>query len=322
MLLILLIVFVAVFVVMALLTVAFGGRSTAPEKVRATLDSVLLTRSDRAPDEVIDLRKKNVLSSIAWLDRLLARIRPATDLRRILSQADLPWTPGRVILIAVAASVVAGYAVYSQTRAVVLAVLVASPAAAAPFVYVLRKRQVRFRLFLQKLPDAIDLMVSALRAGNSTMGALGIVANDAPEPIRREFRTCFDEQSYGMDMRSAMSNLVDRVPMPDVRIITTAILIQKESGGNLAEVLDKTAEVIRDRFRVQDQIRVHTAQGRLTGAILTALPVGVGVALAILNPGYLTVLFTESLGHKMLAGSAVLNVIGWFVIRKIVSIEV
>jgi tight adherence protein B len=320
--LILLIVFVAVFVVIALLSAALGGRSTPPEKVRATLDSVLLKRSVPAADEVIDLRKKTALSSIPWLDRLLVRVRPASDLRRVLSQADLPWTPGRVFLMAAGAAMVAGYAVYSQAGATALALIAALPAAAAPFAYVLRKRKARFRLFLQKLPDAIDLMVSALRAGNSTMGALGIVANDAPEPIRREFRTCFDEQSYGVDMRSAMGNMVDRVPLPDVRIITTAILIQKESGGNLAEVLDKTAEVIRDRFRVQDQIRVHTAQGRITGGILTALPIGIGVLLSFSNPAYLTLLFTEPLGHKMLAAGAVMNVIGWLLIRKIVNIEV
>jgi tight adherence protein B len=322
MLLILLIVFVAAFAMIVLLTAAAGGRSTPPEKVRATLESVLLTRSGPAGDEVIDLRKRTALSSIAWLDRLLARVRPATDLRRILNQADLQWTPGRVILIAIAASMAVGYALYFETGDAALSVLFASPAAATPFVYVLHKRTLRFRLFQQKLPDAIDLMVSALRAGNSTMGALGTVANDAPEPIRREFRTCFDEQSYGVDMRAAMRNLVVRVPLPDLRIITTAILIQKESGGNLAEVLDKTAEVIRDRFRVQDQIRVHTAQGRITGGILTALPIAIGIVLSIMNPKYLTILFTHPLGHKMLAGGAVLNVIGWVAIRKIIRIEV
>jgi tight adherence protein B len=322
MLLIILIVFLAVFAMIVLLTAAAGGRSTPPEKVRATLESVLVTRSAPAGDEVIDVRKKTALSSIAWLDRLLARVRPAADLRRILNQADLQWTPGRVILTAIAALIVGSYVVYFETGDAALSVLFALPASAAPFAYVLHKRTVRFRLFQQKLPDAIDLMVSALRAGNSTMGALGTVANDAPEPIRREFRICFDEQSYGVDIRAAMSNLVARVSLPDLRIITTAILIQKESGGNLAEVLDKTAEVIRDRFRVQDQIRVHTAQGRITGGILTALPVGVGIALSIINPKYLTILFTHPLGHKMMAAGAVLNVIGWFAIRKIIRIEV
>jgi tight adherence protein B len=318
---IVLIVFVAVFAMIVLFAAAAGGRSTPPERVRATLESVLLTRSGPAGEEVVDLRKKTALSSIPWLDRLLARMRPAADLRRILNQADLPWTPGRVILIAFAAWMVSGYALYWQTGEA-LSMLFAFPSVAAPFIFVLQKRRTRFRAFLQKLPDAIDLMVSALRAGNSTMGALGIVANDAPEPIRREFRTCFDEQSYGLDMRAAMENLVARVPLPDLRIVTTAILIQKESGGNLAEVLDKTAEVIRDRFRVQDQIRVHTAQGRLTGAILTALPVAIAVVLAFISPDYLTILFTHPLGHKMMAAGAVLNTIGWLVIRKIIRIVV
>jgi tight adherence protein B len=322
MLLIFLVVFLAVFVMIALVMMAAGGRSTPPGKARATLASVLVTRSGLVGEEVVDLRKNFALSSIPWMDRLLARIRAATELRRILNQADLQWTPGRVILVAFAAWMVAGFVVYFKIGVAPLAVLLGSPAVAAPFLFVLRKRSKRFHLFQQKLPDALDLMVSALRAGNSTMGALGILANEAPEPIRREFRTCFDEQSYGVDMRAAMTNLNDRVPLPDLRIISTAILIQKESGGNLAEVLDKTSEVIRDRFRVYEQIRVHTAQGRITGGILTALPVAMGFVLFFINPGYIGLLFGSPLGHKMMAGGAFLNMIGWLVIRKIIHIDV
>jgi tight adherence protein B len=322
MLLILFVVFAAVFATIVLVTAAAGGRSTPPAKVRATLESVLVTRSGPVREEVVDVRKRSALSSILWLDKLLARMRPVAELRRILEQADLPWTPGRVIIMGLGAWMAVGYIINSQTDAGLLSVVFAFPVTAAPFLYVLHKRQVRFRLFLRKLPDAIDLMVSALRAGNSTMGALGVLASDAPEPIRREFRTCFDEQSYGVEMRSAMESLAARVPLPDVRIITTAIMIQKESGGNLAEVLDKTAEVVRDRFRVQEQIRVHTAQGRITGAILTAMPVGIAIILSILNPGYLAILFKHPLGHKMLAAGAVMNVIGWLVIRKIIRIEI
>lgn len=322
MLLIVLIVFLAVFGVIVLVTLAASGRSTPPEKVRATLNSVLMTRSGRAGDEVVDLRKNFALSSIPWLDRLLARLRPATELRRILNQADLQWTPGRVIFLAIGAWMVTGYFLYIKSGSAPLAMLLGLPAGIAPFAFVLQKRRMRFHQFQQKLPDALDLMVSALRAGNSTMGALGIVSSDAPEPIRREFRTCFDEQSYGLDMRSAMANLVARVPLPDLRIITTAILIQKESGGNLAEVLDKTAEVIRDRFRVYEQIRVHTAQGRMTGAILTGMPIAMAVVLYFISPKYIGLLFSHPLGHKMMAGGALLNLLGWVVIRKIIRIDV
>lgn len=322
MLLIFLIVFLAVFALFVLVMMAAGGRSTPKETVRATLDSVLLKTPRPASEEIVDLRKNTALSSIPWMDRLLARVRPAADLRRILDQADLSWSPGRVVFAGVAVWLAAVYAIQLKSGSLIMSTLLALPAAAAPFLYVLKKRQRRFHRFQEKLPDAIDLMVSALRAGNSTMGALGIVANEAPEPIRREFRICFDEQSYGVDLRAAMENLVNRVPLPDMRIITTAILIQKESGGNLAGVLDNTAHVIRARFRLRDQIRVHSAQGRLTGWILSVLPIALGILLSVINPKYIGVLLSRPLGHRLMAIAAVMNLFGLLVIRKIIRIKV
>src|SRR4051794_23504475 len=322
MLLIVIVVFLAVFALLVLVMTAAGRSSDSQEDLRATLDSVLLNTSRPASDEIVDLRKNIALSSIPWMHRLLARIRPAAELRRVLEQADLPWTPGRVFLSGLAAWLVALYAIQLKTGMPGLAALLSSPAAAVPFLYVFRKRQQRFNRFQEKLPAALDLMVSALRAGNSTMGALGIVASEAPEPVRREFRICFDEQNYGVDLRAAMENLMNRVPLPDVRIITTAILIQKESGGNLAEVLDKTANVIRERFRLRDQVRVHSAQGRLTGWILSAMPLVMGILLFFLYPKYIMILLTRPLGHKLMAVGAVMNVLGLLVIQKIVRIKV
>jgi tight adherence protein B len=321
MLLILPVVFVAVFALFVLMAVAAAGRATPTETVRATLDAVL-KRSTRASEELVDVRKHAALSAIPWLDRLLARLRLAADLRRILDQADLSWTPGRVIFSGVAAWLAAFYVIRLKTDSLMLSALFALPAAATPLLYVLNTRQRRFRRFQEKLPDAIDLMVSALRAGNSTMGALGIVARDAPEPIRREFRICFEEQSYGVDLRAAIANLVSRIPLPDLRIITTAILIQKESGGNLAQVLDNTANVIRARFRLLDQIRVHSAQGRLTGWILAGMPLALGLLISVVNPQYIQVLLTRPLGHRLMAIGAVMNLTGLLVIRKIIRIKV
>lgn len=322
MLLIPLVVFLAVFASFMLLMAAARGRLTSPETVRATLDSVLSKTPRPASEKVVDLRKNLTLSAIPFMDRLLSRIRGATELRHILEQADLRWTPGRVVFSGVAAWLGVLYAIQLQTGTLVFPALLALPAAAAPFLYVLKKRQRRFNQFQEKLPDALDLMVSALRAGNSTMGALGIMAADAPEPIRREFRICFDEQSYGVDLRAAMQNLVNRVPLPDVRIITTAILIQKESGGNLAAVLEKTTQVIRDRFRLRDQVRVQSAQGRLTGWILSIMPSVLGVLLFLLDPKYIIVLFTRPVGHKLILIGAIMNVLGLLLIRKIIRIKV
>ena len=140
---------------------------------------------------------------------------------------------------------------------------------ALPFALVLFKRSRRFGQFEKDLPEALDLMVSGLRAGHSLLAAMALVARECPEPVGGEFKICFEEQNYGLEMKAALDNLLNRVPLQDLKITTTAIMIQKESGGNLAEVLDKTAHVIRERFRLKRQIMVHTAQGRLTGLILT-----------------------------------------------------
>jgi tight adherence protein B len=321
MLLIPLLVFLAVFTVLALVMMAAGGRSMPPERIRATLESAIkLARP--AGEEIIDVRKNIASSSIPWIDRLLAQMRATPQLTRILEQADLHWTPGRVLLTAAAGWVVAAYAIYLKTRQPAAALLFALPAAAAPFLYILRKRQRRFQQFQKRLPDAIELLVTALRAGNSTIGALGIVASEAPEPIRREFRLCFDEQTYGVDLRAAMENLLARVPLPDLRIISTAILIQKESGGNLAEVLEKTSLVIRERFRLEDQIHVHSAQGRFTGWILAILPAALAMILFVVNPKYMGALFSRPAGHKMIAIAGSMNLFGLLVIRKIVRIRI
>jgi tight adherence protein B len=138
-----------------------------------------------------------------------------------------------------------------------------------PFAFVMFKRHRRFSAFEKNLPEALDLMVSGLRAGHSLLAAMALVARECPQPVGGEFKICFEEQNYGLEMKAALENLIVRVPLQDLKITTTAILIQKESGGNLAEVLDKTSHVIRERFRLKRQIMVHTAQGRLTGLVLT-----------------------------------------------------
>jgi tight adherence protein B len=184
------------------------------------------------------------------------------------------------------------------------------------------KRAQRFSKFEQNLPEALDLMVSALRAGQSLVAALKLVGDEVPDPIGGEFRICFDEQNYGLELRTAMENLVVRAPLQDLRIVVTAILIQKESGGNLAEVLDKASYLIRERFRLRRQVRVHTAQGRMTGWILSLLPIVLGIGLYLLNPKTMSILWTRPIGIKLLYTSAVMTVTGGLIIRKIVNMEV
>jgi tight adherence protein B len=323
MLLILVLVFAGVFAVAALLMMAGGtGASQRAELARANLDAALASgRTDRR-DQVVDVRKDELFSAIPWVNRWLLKLEIAPRLHTVLYQSGLKWTPGALLLMSAGCFTIVAYLVYLRTEALIFALLIGALAGAAPIAFVLHKRKRRFDQIEQQLPEALDLMVSALRAGHSMIAALRLVANESPQPISGEFRICFDEQNYGLELRTAMDNLVHRVPLQDLKIIVTAILIQKESGGNLAEVLEKAAYVIRERFRLKRQVRVHTAQGRLTGWILSFLPVVLGIGLYLINPANMSLLWTRPIGLKLLYTAAVMMLAGALTIRKIVNMDV
>lgn len=320
---ILAIVFVGVFIVVALLLAA-GGASSAnrSEQAIANLNAALVGRRNLVRDEIVDVRKKELLSAIPLMNRWLLRLEIAPRLRTLIYQAGLKWTAGALLLMISACFVISAYLIYLRTGVLLFALIIGVIVGSAPLVFVLQKRNRRFSQIEQQLPEALDLMVNGLRAGHSLVAALRLVAHESPEPISGEFRICFDEQNYGLELRTAMENLVNRAPLQDLKIIVTAILIQKESGGNLAEVLDKAAYVIRERFRLKRQISVHTAQGRLTGWILSFLPVVLGAGLYLINPQMMSLLWTRPIGVKLLCISAVMTITGALIIRKIVNMEV
>jgi tight adherence protein B len=191
-----------------------------------------------------------------------------------------------------------------------------------PYLYVRRKRTKRLSKLEQQLPEALGMMVSALRVGHSLIASMSAVAQESSEPIRGEMRKCFDEQNFGVDIRTALVNLTERAPIQDFRIFVAAVLIQKESGGNLAEVLEKVALTTRERFRLKKQVSVHTAQGRMTGWILSLLPVVLGIGMYFMNPDGMSVLWKRPVGQKMLYTAVCMEVIGALLIRKIVSIRI
>jgi tight adherence protein B len=323
MLLLMVIVFSAVFVVAALLLSATRvGASQQIEQTLTVLRSVLATTKLSPAEQAVDIRKEELFSAVPWLNRWLLRLELAPRLRLLLYQADLKWTAGSLLLMSAVCFVIPAYLVYLRTGTIVFSVFVGLLLGSAPFVFVLRKRKQRFNKFEQELPETLDLMVSALRAGHSFISALDLAADEAPDPIGKEFRICFDEQNYGLELNTAMSNLAARVPLQDLKIVITAILIQKESGGNLAEVFDKTAYVIRERFRLKRQVRVHTAQGRLTGWILSFLPIVLGIGLYLLNPDSMSLLWSRPIGVKLLYLSGCMTIVGAFIIRKIVDMDV
>jgi tight adherence protein B len=323
MLLLLVLVFMSVFVVLAMVLFASGaGASQRTKQTLAHLESALATSFKESRDQIVDLRKDELLSAVPLINRLLLRMELAPRLRILLYQANLKWTAGGLILMSLVSFIIAGYLVYLRTGAVLFGLAIGALIGAAPVYYVLHRRTQRFNQFEQGLPEALDLMVSALRAGHSLVAALSLVSRESGDPIGGEFRICFDEQNYGLELRTAMENLVTRVPLQDLRIVATAILIQKESGGNLAEVLEKASSLIRDRFRLKRQVRVHTAQGRLTGWILSFLPLILGILLYIVNPKMLSVLWTTEIGRKLMYTALAMTITGGLIIRKIVNMEV
>jgi tight adherence protein B len=300
-----------------------AGRAAVAKRTSARLEAIRLQLPEEGPlQKSLDVRLVETFSAVPWLDRLLQRINVAPQLRLLLRQADLKWTVGKLVLLSVFFGVGLGYLVDLRTGAVFLALLIGVAAAACPLLYVLHVRQRRFDRLRTLLPDAIDLMVAGIRAGHSLLSAIGMVARESPEPVRGEFRQCYDEQNFGLDLRTAMSNFIRRVPIHDIRIISAAILIQKDTGGNLTEILEKVGYLIREDFRLQRQIGVHTAQGRLTGYILAAMPVALGIGLYLFNPQHMSLLWTRPVGLKMLYGSIISTTIGMFIIRKIVRFRV
>lgn len=323
MILILGLVFIAVFAVTALVLAA--GRSTASketERTLATLKAALAASPYRSTDAWMDIRKNEVFSELPALNRWLMRLEVSLRLRLLLSQADLQWTAGSLLLMCVLSWIIPGYLFYLRSGNILVSFCLALLTGAIPFVYVLQKRRRRLNKFEEGFAQTLDLMVSALRAGHSLVSALDVAATESPAPIGQELRICFDEQNYGLDLKAALTNLTVRMPLHDVRIVVTAILIQRESGGNLAEIFEKAAYLIRERFRLKRQVRTHTAQGRLTGWILAFLPVILGIALYFVNPIYMSLLWTNPIGLKLLYTACVMMVIGSLVIRKIVRMEV
>jgi len=270
----------------------------------------------------LKLLRDEVLSSMPVFNRLLARATWVGRLRVFIAQAGLNILPGRLILWCA----VAGLGLYVVVQYVypnmIVALILGAIGLAAPLVVVAFKRSQRLRAFEKNFPEAIDLLGRAVRAGHAFTTGLEMVTTELPEPVSGEFKLVFDEQSFGLPLRDALTNLAERVPIIDVRFFVTALLIHKETGGNLAQILDDLSHVIRDRFKLMREVRVRTAQGRLTAVILIALPPGMIMLMRVLNPEYVNTLFTDPIGPYMLGGAALLQIIGSAMLWKVVNIQV
>jgi len=321
--LIVILVFLGVFGVIVLLAMASGSGSTEQARVLMTrLESAIAVAKPDMSDLIVDVRKTDTISSLPWLDQLLGKVEIAPRLRRLLAQANLKWSVGGVILACCACFAIPAYLIYLRTDAILFGFLIGLLTGSGPILYIVYMKNKRMGKFEQGLPEALELIVSALRVGHSLNAAMGLVSRECADPIGGEFRLTFDEMNYGLELKAALDNLVTRIPLQDVKIVCTAILIQRESGGNLAEVLEKTSQVIRERFRLKREVLTHTAQGRLTGWILTILPVVLGMVLYMVNPDLMSNLWKKELGIKLMYAAGIMIVIGGLIIRKIVNLDV
>jgi tight adherence protein B len=208
------------------------------------------------------------------------------------------------------------------TRQILIAPIPGAILACLPFGYLLNRRAKRMRVFEEQFPEALDLLSRALRAGHAFQTALGMVGDELKEPVGPEFKKTFDQQNFGLPLREALNQLAERVTVLDVKFFVTAVLIQRETGGNLSEILDNLAHVVRERFKIRRQVRVHTAHGRFTAFVLLSLPAVLAIALSMLNPEHMAPLFHERMGQMSLLVVMVMQAIGFVWIRKVIKIEV
>jgi tight adherence protein B len=307
--------------VVLLISVANQSRKTG--QIRRRLEAVQKAQNRGSDSAELRLLRDELYSSVPPLNRLLMRWPATAGLRTFLWQAGMgDVKPGKVLML----SGILGLGAYLLLGQLFdhpwLPIAIGLAVASLPFVYVACKRMRRLHAFERLFPEAIDLLSRAVRAGHAFTTGLELIANELPPPIAGEFRVTFEEQNFGLPLKDALFNLTERVPLIDVRFFVIALLIQRETGGNLAEILDTLARVIRERFRILGEVRIKTAQGRLTAGILIALPPAMMLMMSLINPGYIKPLFEDPWGFDVLLTGGVLQLVGSAMLWKIVHIEV
>ena len=301
--------------------VMFVTRPTVEEKrVRQRLDDIAVGKVDGIDEP--DLLRQISYSDVALLDNLFRKVGFTRRLRSTIAQANSSWTVGRLIATTLLIFAVSAWLATVLVPSAILGLTLAAGLALLPYISVVVQRRRRLHKFEETLPDAIDLMSRGLRAGHSVGATIEMVSQEVADPTGSEFRKTFEQQNFGLPFREALEDLSRRIPLPDLQFLVTAILVQKETGGNLAEILDKTANVIRERARLKGQLQIYTAQGRLTSWILGLLPFIMFVLLSLVNPSYTRILIEDPLGQRLVMVGLALMALGFYVIRRIVDIKV
>ena len=290
------------------------------KKALASLGGDQGARTEDARNPTLLLQSK-VAGEDGLLRHLAERIPQLWDLQHLLMQSGLDWTLGNFLARVAAWGFGLALLVLLVTGTPIFAGVALVLGAAMPYMHVRRKKRKRLLKLESQLPDAIDSLSRAARAGHPLSEGMRMASEEAPEPLATEFRVMVEELRFGIPFEDALMSFGDRLEIMDVRILITAILVQKEVGGNLTEILEQIAQTMRARFTLRRQVRVYTAQGRMSGYTLAALPILVGMMISFINPPYLRTLFVDPIGQVMLAGAVMLQGIGFLWIRKIVDIR-
>jgi len=318
---------ILVFVVVALAAFAllsfFDERNARARVLRERL-STTDEGEQRQPSEELALLRDELFSEIPAFDSILRRSARVSELQKLLTQAEIKTRAGNFLILCCISGLALAAVVFfwNKGRDPVFAWVGLLAGFFLPYAYVSYQRTKRFERFEELFPEAIDTLARSVRAGHAFTTALEMISSEVAEPVSGEFRKLYEEQKFGLPVRDALMNLADRVPLVDVKFFVTAVMIQRETGGNLAEILDNLSYVIRERFKIHRQVRVYTAQGRLTMALLMGMPPLIVTVMLITNPAFIRPLFNDPIGHILLVLGITLQTIGYFVIRKIIRIQV
>jgi len=309
------------FATYALFLLASRKSDARQARLQQRVAEALEETATRLPQDDIQITREDSIGGSPFINELLSSLNLTNKLDTMLRQADMDITVTRLLVFCAIAGMMAGLAAYTVLNTLFAAVI-AAVAAVIPILYVARKRNKRLLKFNSQLPDTLDLLSRSLSVGHAFSESLHQVATEMPDPIATEFRIAFEEQKLGLSTKAALDRLAERIPLLDLRLCITAMHIQRETGGNLGEILEKVSHTIRARFKLMEDFRTMTTASRGSAWILCALPFAIILLLVAINPDYMTPLLKEQRGHYVLAAAAVLQFLGIVTIRKILNIKV
>ncbi len=312
--------FVVFILVMGISALLRSGRDEADARVKNRLRQFAMNEME---SESLDLLlKRSSMSEVPWFNRALGKLRFASNLEIIIRQADAKGTAGIYLLCCALLGIIGMFGGYFLSSNILIALGMAAGLGYTPIWYLSRLKTQRMDRFQQQLPEALELMSRALKSGHTFSGGMRMVADEFDAPIGVEFGATMDEINFGMDVDRALANLQARVDVTDLKFFIVSVNIQRETGGNLAEIISNIARLVRERFTLFGKIRVLSAEGRISALLLSALPFGITLVLYFLNPDYISLLWTTETGQTMAWGAIISMVIGIIVMRRMVKIQV